>query len=200
MPLFQHSNFLACQNSQKQSLAQHTYNTYFLSLRDGLTVALADLSSWTSQVRSLLAPSPTQPVPDTFVARFTTLISSNPAAAYSSLVLTGLTILYLGAKYLMSYAGPYRSEVGRMPPGRQSPYTSYHATRTGNLSDYVEYIPSTYQAAYHPEDYNNNYHRPSVARPHAHPVEAEDAPDVLNMRHKGTAYELLFIPYAISDG
>ena len=200
MPLFQHSNFLAFHTSQKQSFSHQIYDRYFNPLRNALTVASANLSAWTSQLRSLFPSSHAQQFPDTLAAKFSSLLSSSPAAAYTTLALTALTLLYLGAKYLMSYAGSYRSDIGRMPPGRQSPYTSYHASRTGNISDYVEYIPSTYTAAYHPEDYHNNYHRPSVARPHAHPVEAEDSPDVLNLRYKGSVYELLFIPYAISDG
>ena len=198
MPLFQHSNFLAFETQQQQSFLEKFIQSRWSSLRESLTVASTGLSTWSTYIQSLF-PSPTAHSNTTGFDSIKELFLENPVAALTTAAVAFLAAGFLFRKRLMSGYSGYRSELGdrRLPAGRQSPYTSFHASRTGNLSDYVEYVPSGYEQHY---TNNHDYHRPSTARPHQHASDAEEHPDVMNLRYKGTSYELLFIPYAISDG
>lgn len=198
MPLFQTHKFPhSSPTQQNQSSLQRLLLAFIPRAHHTLTVAATDLSRWASHLRTFFAPPPpppTQPTSTPLAARLSTLHASYPAAAYTTVGAFFLALLYLATRYLMT---SYRSDIvnRRQAAGRHSPYASSYDSRPSNLFDYVEYVVPESTA-----HYVDDYHRPSVARPHTYPVEAEDAPDVLLLRNKGELHPLHFPPYAISDG
>jgi hypothetical protein len=148
-----------------------------------------------THVTPLLKPSAAQPQPSV-ADRVNLLLTDYPILSYTSVAATLLALTY----FLYSMSSYGRSAFNTWG-GRRSPYTSASGDRYITENDF-EYLGPEHVDRSRSYLYDNrpaiDDHRPSIARTHGY--DDGEGPDIILLRHMNTQYELMFKPFAISDG
>jgi hypothetical protein len=119
-------------------------------------------------------------------------LSDYSTASLTTAAATLLTLLFLLARYLMSYRNSFSSLYGS---GRASPYTSTIGQDGRSFSDLYEYVgPGDV-------DPRGGYSRSSqaVIPELQHPVADHEAPDVIHVRYMASIFSVDFPAYSISE-